>query len=279
MLHVAIIGSSGFVGAALKKHLSGLGDVRVSALARPDFDLSRAETFSGIGDDVDVVVHAAGAIGADRPIREFWDVNVISTYELVSYLNSRERPPRLMYLSTGAVTGEADGLVDGGAEPRPAGPYALTKYLAEEVILKSYAGASSILRLYFPYGPGQGMGRLVPNLVRKIRDGEPVYLNDAGRPVISMVYIDDLVSHLEKMIRVPVAGVLSVAGTTRVRISELVSVIEEVVGRPAVRQATGKAVLDFCAGDCIGGMQTSLREGIRSVWDSLEAEDDRAVSQ
>lgn len=277
-LHVAILGGNGFVGGALARHLLRLGDMRVSVLGRPDFDLVRPETFQLIDESVDVVVHAAGAVGADRPEREFWDVNVISTHDLVSCLNRWNRPPHLIYLSTGAVNGGAEGCVDSSFEPHPSGSYALTKYLAEEIVRKAYRGTVSIPRLYFPYGPGQGASRLVPGLVKRVLAGEPVLLNEAGRPLLSLVYIDDLVIFLERLIHERKEGVMNVAGVTRATIDELVAVIEAQLGRTAVRRATGNAVADFCAGDCIGGDQTTLVAGIRAVCEFVEGAGAKALS-
>lgn len=253
------------MGGALERHLRGCGDIRVTSLCRPDFDLASRETYTCINDSVDVVVHAAGAVGGDRPESEFWDINVVATHQLVSYLNGLPRPPHLIYLSTGAVNGAAEGCVDPACAPSPSGLYALTKYLAEEIVRKAYLGPACIPRLYFPYGPGQGGGRLVPGLVRRVLSGEPVLLNDEGRPLLSLVYIQDLVAFLEGLIRDRCEGLINVSGQTRVTIEELVRVIETQSGRRAVRQSTGRSAMDFCAADCIGGQQTGLSEGIRAV--------------
>ncbi len=266
-LRVAVIGSHGFVGSALLRRLIASDGVRVTALARPQFDLQKSETFGQIPADTDVIVHAAGAVGAGpgRAAQDFWDNNVISTHALVTHLNARQRRPWLLYLSTGAVNGGATGVVADNVEPRPEGTYALTKYLAEEVIRKTYKGAWAIARLYFPYGPGQADSRLIPGLVRKVRCGEPVTLNLGGHPLISPVFIDDLVAYLERMLRARPVGIHNVAGASRVLIADIVAMIEAELGERAIIHESGLVVPDFCAHDCLGPGQTPLQVGLATT--------------
>jgi UDP-glucose 4-epimerase len=265
VLHVGLIGASGFVGRALALRLSYNTDISVSLLSRPDFDLERPETYKLIDNSIDVLVHAAGAVGPSHPETELWATNVISTYHLVSFLNQRNNPPYLMYLSTGGVSGDSDGCVENASDSNPKGLYALTKYVAEQIISKQYLGAKFIPRLYFPYGPGQAADRLVPNLIRRVMAGQPVHINNDGRPVLSLVYIDDLVDFLERVLIARVQGVMNVAGATRITIGELVTVIEGQLGKSAIRYQTGNSVLDFCAADIIHGNQTSIALGINAV--------------
>jgi len=265
MLRVVILGARGFVGSALTRRLAGDDGFQVTALARPDFDLQRPDTYSQIPADTDVIVHAAGAVGAARPEQELWSSNVLSTHALVSHLNARSRQPWLLYLSTGAVNGGVTGAVAESAEPRPEGLYALTKYLAEEVIRKAYLGTSAIARLYFPYGPGQSSSRLIPGLISKVRCGEPVTLNQGGHPMISPVFIDDLVNYLVDMLKHRPTGVCNVAGSARVLISEIVCIIETVLARPAMIHESGLFVPDFCAADCLGPDQTPIDRGLANT--------------
>ena len=54
-----------------------------------------------------------------------------------------------------------------------------------------------ILRLFFPFGPGQKVPRLFPSLIGRIARGETIDINTSlGRPIINPVYIEDLVDQI-----------------------------------------------------------------------------------
>lgn len=265
MCHVVVLGASGFVGRALTELLRQRSDLRVTALHRPAFDLLDSSTYSSIPADADVVVHAAGAVGNEHDERNFLDTNVVATYALVRALNIRERRPHLYYLSTGGVLGGRRGVTPAEAPPAPRGAYALSKYLGEEVIRLTAEMPWCILRLYFPYGPGQLTQRLVPSLVERIACGETVTLNKDGLPRLSLVYIDDLVAQLAHMIDARTTGHHSVAGNIQVSVGELVAIISSLLQRTPQLLHTDAETDDYCAPDSLNVPQTPLERGLETL--------------
>lgn len=263
--HVVVLGASGFVGAALTTHLRQRADLRVTALRRPEFDLVDAASFGAIPEDADVIVHAAGPVGGEHGEDVLWNTNVIATHALVRALNTRKCPVRLLYLSTGGVVGGRRGITPADAPPAPSGVYALSKYLGEEIIRTTATMPWCIARLYFPYGPGQATQRLVPSLVERIASGDAVTLNRDGLPRLSLVYIDDLVAQLEKMIDENATGVRSIAGATCTSVGELVEAIASLLGQTPAVTRTDAEPPDYCAPDNLEVPQTSLTSGLAAV--------------
>lgn len=192
-MRVAVLGSRGFVGAAVVRRLRSLG-AHVAELARPAFDLTRRDTWEALP-PVDCLVHAAGGQAATT-----WDtfaVNLLPCEVLARRCNELGIP-RLVYLSTGRVYGFGPQAMRPGLECRPAGDYPVSKYLAERVLADTFAGRLAIARLYYPYGPGQELPRLFPRLAHMVAEGRAVTCAGDGGPRLSVSHVDDVAEVLAR---------------------------------------------------------------------------------
>lgn len=215
------------------------------------------------------MVHAAGVVGDGHKARSLWQVNVIATQVLVEHLNSHPQPPYVLFLSTGGASGQKDDLVTNVGDPRPEGLYALTKYLAEEVVRLTYKGPWAIARLYFPYGPGQAPERLIPRLAARIAAGQPVTLKRDGRPTICPIYIDDLVGILSSLIEQRWTGISAIAGREAITIAELASELGALLATAPRFVETSTPALDYCARPLPGFAYTPIRDGLRTTLRNL----------
>lgn len=99
-----------------------------------------------------------------------------------------------------------------------------------------------IVRLFYPYGPGQSADRLIPRLVQRILREEPIILsrssvNEAsfGHPRISPVYISDVSKYLGILLnRVPSLPIdrphiLNLGGREVVSIKEISEILGELL--------------------------------------------------
>jgi len=270
-LRIAVTGAAGFVGGALAAACQRRAGVTVFPLCRPTFELCDSGTFDAIPRDVDVVVHAAGMVGDGHKPQSLWQVNVVATQALVEHLNTHPQPPYLLFLSTGGANGQADGLVADVGDPRPEGLYALTKYLAEEIVRLTYKGLWAIARLYFPYGPGQAPERLIPRLAARIAAGQPVTLKRDGRPVICPIYIDDLIGILSNLIEQRRAGIVAVAGREAITIAELASELGALLGTAPRFVETSTPALDYRARPLPDFAYTPIRDGLRTTLRNLRS--------
>lgn len=85
-------------------------------------------------------------------------------------------------------------------------------------------------RVFFPYGPGEGAARLVPSVLRAIRDGRPV-LCSHGRQYRDFLHVDDVADAFCTLLDCEGAdGAFNIASGEPVRIRDIVEMIKAVTG-------------------------------------------------
>lgn len=190
VLRIGLIGASGFVGQAIGRGLARLApDTDVVALNRPDFDLTRPETWSVLAPPMDCVVHAAGLREGSR--QDLFNVNTLPIAPLAEHCN-KAGVKKFIYLSTGAVYGNCAKPARPGMPENPESSYAEAKRQAEQALQKVFQGRTCILRLYFPYGRGQSLPRLLPMICDRIIREFPIHCNPDGGPHLNVAHVDDV---------------------------------------------------------------------------------------
>ena len=184
MPSVLITGATGFVGKTLVPrlleqryrlhatyHASGpeAGSGSQQDLAWLQYDLSREiQDYSALLDGMDTVIHLAARVhapvtGAEEP-DSFLQLNRLATHRLAAEAAARG-VRRFIFLSTVKVNGEKTSGPDHGLyqrftendPPHPIGPYAVSKYEAEQSLLEVCRRTGMeyvILRPPLVYGPG-----------------------------------------------------------------------------------------------------------------------------
>jgi nucleoside-diphosphate-sugar epimerase len=258
-LRILLIGASGFVGGHLAPRLVEAGHdlvcgVRASSDYTPpegaewiELDLDRPLD-PGTLPSVDAVLHFAQAnVGFPKGARELNRVNVASVVELLDH--ARESgATRFVYASSASIYGFGDEPFAEDAPLAGSDFYAATKIAAERLV-GAYDGllTTAILRLVVPYGPGQA-GRMIPAVANRVASGEPVTLNDGGRPRMNPLYVDDLAQVVLGVLELDRSVVLNVAGDEAVSIKELAETIGRVVGRePRFEDGSASAPGDLVA--------------------------------
>lgn len=236
-----VTGSSGFIGRRLIETLreSGLESVPVSRQSGHDLcDPAWTKALPGC----DAIVHLAQS----RQFRTFPDgasdmftVNVVATATLLEW--ARQHGVKLFILaSTGSVYRNASTPYREGDACKPADYYSATK-MAAELLCEQYSECfrSVALRLFTVYGPGQS-GRLVPTIVQRVANGEPVELADGTGPHLNPLHVDDAVEMILCILRRPesiVGGgfdVFNVAGVEALTVRDVVGMISRLLGIDAV---------------------------------------------
>lgn len=166
-------GGSGFVGKRLIEELDRRR-VEVRALARSEASAIAvrgvgAEPVRGDLDDVpamtegmqgcDVVFHAAAYVKAYGPLREFMRANVTGTEHVLAAAKAAGAR-RLVHISSEAVLADGKPIVRADETrpypDRPAGPYPLTKGLAERAVIAANTATleTVVVRPRFIWGRG-----------------------------------------------------------------------------------------------------------------------------
>jgi nucleoside-diphosphate-sugar epimerase len=189
----------------------------------------------------DVVIHSA-ADTSESP-RDGFMVNVAATSVLLEYARAAGANT-FVYISTGSVYGASDVPHQERKPIYPQGAYACTK-AAGEFVVHSYQHCirTLVLRLYFPFGPGQRKERLIPRLISRVSRGEAIQLKGQNGPVISPLYIDDVTQWIGLLLASDASGTFNLAGRERISIRELSEKIGKLVGKqPQFEEQKGEAV-------------------------------------
>ncbi len=257
-MRVLLTGSSGFLGRFLAARLvpehEVLAVVRGGAAA-PDgvapivWDLTTAVPLECLPDKVDVVLHAAQS----RRYRDFPDgagdvfsVNVAATAALLDYAY-RAGATSFLLVSSGTVYEPYRGTLDENAPLAPLSLNGATK-LAAETIALAYQNLFRVcaLRLFFPYGPGQ-TDRLIPDIIRRITQGDPVVLSGAEGLRFAPVFATDVADVIAAAVTGRWSGRINLAGNEMVSLRELAQMIGRILGKEADFQEAGGSAPNIAA--------------------------------
>jgi UDP-glucose 4-epimerase len=262
---ILITGVNGFVGQYLTQHLhtnypnvTVIGFARSSALmAGTNYvhiqqDLTQDDFVALLPNEVDVVVHLANS----KQYRNFpagaadmFAVNVQATFALLEYAR-KAGAKKFLFTSTGNVYKDKREPLKETDPTLPSSFYGSTKLMAEELVRNySQLMETAIFRLFGVYGPGQ-KDMLMANMINKVKNRETVTLASGKGIYINPLLVTDCVQLLCDVIfsnhKLP--PVLNLAGDEIVSLDEIITVIEQSIGVPAIRQ-TNEAPFGYLAGD------------------------------
>jgi nucleoside-diphosphate-sugar epimerase len=301
-----VTGAAGFVGSHLVDRLLAAGhdvsgiDCFTDYYARADkeanlacaagharfrlveADLAEAD-LAALLDGADTVFHTAGQAG----VRPSWGTqfeayvrhNITATQRLLEAATASSIR-RLVFTSSSSVYGDADELpATERALPRPVSPYGVTK-LAAEHLCSLYATVHGVpcvsLRLFTVYGPRQRPDMAIRRFLEAALRDETVAVYGDGNQTRDFTFVSDVV---DALLLAAEAGtterVLNVCGGARVRLAELIALIEDVAGR-TLRVAHEEAARgdardtwgdNTLAREAIGfAPKVPLRAGVEAAW-------------
>jgi nucleoside-diphosphate-sugar epimerase len=292
MKTLLVTGATSFVGRNLLPALQEQYDivcvVRPSEPARSQLDFApTAEVVSAdladpqfarrLPERADAVLHMAVAPPslAPEPSQAF-QVNAASALALLEW-GKRAKIERFMFTSSGSVYAAQPAPITEDTAPRPADLLGVAKYAAEMAVeLYRREFPSVILRIWRPYGPGQGENFLIPRLAARIRMGLPVTLNRGGGPRANTIYISDMVEVMRRALTLDRPATLNAAHHEAPSIWELCRELEQVLGCPGQYEWRDAESSNLIAD--VSRMQetlgyrpaVSLREGLRMTFGAKE---------
>jgi len=190
-------------------------------------------------DGVDVVFHLAAQAGVraswGRNFDVYIDHNIRATQVLLEACLGTG--VRFVFASSSSVYGDTDRIPMNEADPtRPRSPYGVTKLAAENLCSLYHAnfGLETVsLRYFTVYGPRQRPDMAIHRFLLSAMEGRPIPLYGDGSQTRDFTYVDDIVEGtiLAAQKGVP-GGVYNLGGGNRVKISEVMEIVESIVGRP-----------------------------------------------
>lgn len=253
---IALIGGTGFIGRHLLESLRPDDRDRVRVLvygtvpkwlsSMPNAqvvrgDLLKAASLAPLLEGAPVVVNLAGQVSPEAD--DYQRVNLAGMAKLAQAC-LRHRVRRVIHASSALVYGDALGATE-ETPCRPITPYATLKLAAEEILKGLLATRVDLfcLRLSNVYGPGQTKG-LVPYLVSRIRNHQPITIDADGAQIRDFVHVRDVAGAFLKAIRldqplhagVGMPEILNIGSGVPTSVMTLVRLLEEVLNVPATGQ-------------------------------------------
>lgn len=203
MANILITGSTGFLGGYLSKNLSFNHAITKLSRQGGDLNFNLQKEIPVLNGDFDLVIHAAGKahqiVLNHNEAKDFFDVNVLGTSNLLSGLYSRTLPKQFVFISTVAVYGKDNGKNLNENTPLLAkDPYGLSKIDAEKLVedwCMKNGVKCTILRLPLIAGinPPGNLGLLI----KAIRSGYYFNIN-CGKARKSIVLAEDIAKFIVK---------------------------------------------------------------------------------
>lgn len=267
-MNILVTGGAGFIGSHLAERLLGRGDKVVALDNLNDYydprikqrnlePALRASTYAFVQGDIldvplldrvfgetafDVIVHLAARAGV-RPSLEqpllYEQVNCIGTLNLLEQARKRGIK-RVVFASSSSVYGNVktipfreDARVD-----RPVSPYAATKAAGElygHNYFHLYGISVTALRFFTVYGPRQRPDMAIHKFTALIDQGKPIPFYGDGSTERDYTYYSDIIDGVVASIDRDLGFEIINLGESRTtKLSELVAIIEDSLGKKAV---------------------------------------------
>jgi len=230
-MDILVTGCTGFIGSRLINLLIEAGHY-IYCISRKDacpaegkvnhlqYDLSKSLNYKLLPTSLDCIIHLAATMEKTIKDSDIFLINISSALHLLEY-GKEIGIKKFVFASSGAVYGYSKELLSEESPINPIGFYGLSKYQSE-LIVNYYSQwfSTSIMRLFFPYGPGQTKS-IVPRLIRNIKNKEAVIIYNDGNPKIKPVYITDVIKAVDKLVSLKGKHTLNICGDEVINIKEL----------------------------------------------------------
>jgi UDP-glucose 4-epimerase len=226
---VLVTGSNGFVGKHLCNKLRDVGAL-VTTFDLSDGDITNWNDVKKIP-SVDIIFHLAAVtyvpFAFENP-RLTYLVNVTGTLNVVEFCRINDIDK--MVFTSSYIYGKPEYLPVNESHPIvPTNPYAKSKFFAEQLCTaynKDFGLNCVTLRPFNIFGEGQSPLFLIPSMVKQLREGDKIVLNDA-EPKRDFLYIDDLVEAYLKAAEYPNYDVFNIGMGKSYSVREIIDMLLE----------------------------------------------------
>ena len=278
MKSVLVTGADGFLGHHILRDLTGHG-FDVLPKRRSDGDVTRSTTWDKFPAS-DFLVHLAGLTFVpaswENPT-EFVQSNSVSTSHALDFC--RKNKTKMIFLSTYLYSSKLSTPIKETDEIDPANPYALSKFLGEQLCsfyAKQFGVEVIILRPFNVFGSGQNLRFLIPSIISQATKSDEISVLDI-RPARDYVFIEDLVDAVHKSITSDLRfGIINVGTGVASTVEQLIFSLADVIGRELTIKSSNQerfgeiisTQADISQAKLLLGWQPkwSLSQGLREVW-------------
>jgi nucleoside-diphosphate-sugar epimerase len=277
-MKILLTGASGFLGKiihnALKSHdVVTLGRKGSILLADLTLDIP-------VLPDVDIVIHSAGKAHSipksSEEIKEFFDVNVEGTKNLLEGLKLSGLPERFVYISSVSVYGKSTGRLISEDTPLAAkDPYGMSKIEAEKLV-QQWCRAHNVICTIFrlPLIAGRSPKGNLESMINGIQRGYYFNIN-GGNAKKSIVLADDIAEVIVRSSEI--GGVYNLTDGYHPSFAELSSQIAKQLGRDRPHNISlWFAKLIGWTGDILGSRSPINTAKLSKITSDLTFDDSKA---
>ena len=277
-----LTGASGFLGKSIIKQLSSEFSLFSLSRTSGNFSFSLEHQIPLFDTSFDLVIHAAGKAHSvpktEEEKRQFYDVNVLGTQNLLKGLEASDIPKQFVFISSVSVYGQEEGfniVEDSLLAAKDA--YGLSKIEAEALLQKWCAQHNvvcTILRL--PLLVGENPPGNLGAMHRGIAKG--YYFNiGGGKAKKSMVLAEDVAAFIPTI--ASIGGIYNLTDGYHPSFYELSSVIAKQLGKstPMNMPLDLAKVVGFI-GDLVGSKAPINSLKVKKITSDLTFDDSKARS-
>ena len=190
--------------------------------------------------EVDYVFHLAAQAGVRASWGKNFEIytrnNIEATQRLLEFYSGKEIK-KFVYASSSSVYGDIELPMREDSLLKPESPYGVTKLAAENICYlyyKNYHVPVVSLRYFSVYGPRQRPDMAIHRFVWACTTGKEITVHGDGEQIGDFTYVDEVVEATLLAADSDVVGeIINIGGRRRVSINELISKIEDIIGRRA----------------------------------------------
>ena len=191
----------------------------------------------------DAVINLAAIAGVRASTTDPWsylNTNTLGTLNMLEYAR-HQKVPKFILASTSSLYGEDGTPPHNELAPtdHPLAPYAASKKGAEAFAYSYhhlYKIDISVLRYFTVYGPAGRPDMSMFRFCQWISEGRPVTITGDGSQSRGFTYVDDIASGTLLALKKVGYEVFNLGGHEVISINDLVSMLEEMIGKSALRQ-------------------------------------------
>ena len=317
MANYLVTGAAGFIGARTSEMLIQDGHTVVGVdnvnnaydLRMKEYRLKRLNTMQGFtfrkldiseksiieqfkGEKFDGVINLAAWAGVRASVKNPWiyvESNMTGTLNMLE-LCRETGTKKFIVASTSSIYGENPPYPtpESASSSEPLQPYAASKKGAEAMAHAYhhlYDIDVTVVRFFTVYGPAGRPDLSIFRFVQWISEGLPVRVNGDGEQSRGFTYIDDIARGVILALKPVGYEIINLGGHEVITINNLIKLVEDVVGKPAIVQHGPPDLADMRsnwadvhkAGELLGWEpHFSMRAGVEKLVEWYNAERDWA---